>query len=266
MTTNDDLIGYWNLNEGAGVTAADLSGYANDGTLEGTAPTWVDGINRKAVNFPGTDERVDCGNGAPLDDIGNGDFSISFWMKSKDTVPLSGGELLEKLQDGSNLIILRSDGVVNRLKFLFRKTVVFEVIFSTDSAPFDTVWHHIVITVDRITDLVCLYVDTVKDSVEGDLSSLPYDCSNTGRLSWGARQEGANPYEGLIDEPRVYNRVLTETEIGFLYAHPSGSYSEELNMITPITIELVMATPIQLELKRETPITTELVMKTKIGE
>ena len=41
----DDPVGYWSFDEGSGLVAKDLSGNANHGTLEGTAPTWVDGAN-----------------------------------------------------------------------------------------------------------------------------------------------------------------------------------------------------------------------------
>lgn len=219
------LIGYWPFNDGTGLKTWDYSGNANQGTLEGTAPAWVAGEKGYAINFPGANERIDCGNKPPLDDIGNGDFSISFRMKSKDAIPLSSGRMFNKNEDNPNRFHIDSAGVQNKLRFFISKSgTVIAPVFD-NSNPFDTIWHHIVVTINRITDKVLAYVDTIKDSVEGDLSTLPADCSNTGRLSWGARDNGVASYEGLLSNCMVHNRVLLQEEINWLYREPYALFS-----------------------------------------
>ena len=219
-----NLIGYWPFDKGSGTIAFDKSINSNDGILEGVNPTWVDGISGKAINFPGTDERVDCGNGSPLDDIGNGDFSLSFWMKSKDAVPLLNSRLFDKLVDANNAILLYSSGTNNRLQLGLIKggNGALGSPFSTSSTPFDTEFNHIVLVINRTSDLALLYVNTIKDTTEIDLSVLPADCSNAARLSWGASASGGAPYEGILDECRIYNRVLTQSDIDFLFNNPGG--------------------------------------------
>ena len=71
------LIGYWSLGEGTGKRAWDHSGNANEGVLAGGS-SWTAGRKGWATNFDGVDGRVDCGNNAPLNDIGNGSFWLSF--------------------------------------------------------------------------------------------------------------------------------------------------------------------------------------------
>lgn len=44
--------------EGAGLTAEDLSGNGNDGTFQGTAPSWTSGKYGSAVLLDGTDEYI----------------------------------------------------------------------------------------------------------------------------------------------------------------------------------------------------------------
>lgn len=218
-----DLIGLWRLDKGSGLIAFDESGYGNNGDLEGINPTWVDGKSNKAVNFPGTNERIDCGNGAPLDDIGNGSFWISFWMKSPDEVPLNNGMLFSKLKDTNNRIELFSNGTNNRLYFVFSGTGAgVWGPFSVDSTVFDTIFNHIVLVINRTTDKAILYMNTTKDDTEIDISALPVDASNTGRLSWGARNNGSNPYEGVLDEMRIYTGVPTQEDIDFLFKRPDG--------------------------------------------
>ncbi len=230
MDTTENLIGLWRLNKGSGVTAYDTSGNGNDGTLEGTTPTWVDGKSGKAVNFPGANERIDCGNGSPLDDLGNGSFWLSFWMKSKDTAPLNYGALFDKYQDASGFITLSSDAFANRV-FLEIKKDGTDVAssFSVSSSPFDTIWNHIVLAINRITDKALLYMNTVKDATEIDIATLPADISNTGRLAWGAANDGWAPFEGILDELRIYTGVPAQAEIDFLHDYPTGLVGERIS-------------------------------------
>ncbi len=228
------LLGYWSLNDGSGLVAADGSEFGNDGDLEGTwtDDDWVDGKAGKCLNFGGVDQRVDCGNAYPLNTIGNGSFWIPFWMKSKDAVPLNYGVLFDKNQDGNNRMRLSSFGTANRLFWHSRKSAVtIEGEFSTASAPFDTEFNHIVLIINRTTNKTILYVNNIKYTTEIDISAHPTDCSNTGNLSWGARNDGVLPCEGLIDEMRIYSGIPTEEMIEYLYRHPDGiikSYMRDL--------------------------------------
>ncbi len=215
-----DLIGYWICNDGTGKKVWDYSGNANQGTLEGTAPVWIAGGKGWAINFPGTDERIDCGNSAPLDQIGNGSFWISFWMKSKDVVPLAFSRMFSKDIDGNNAIDILSNNVANQIFFQVAKSGTVINTFFTNSNPFDATWHHLVLVANRTTDKALCYVDTVKDAVEGDLAALPADCSNAANIAWGALSGGARPYEGRLNKCGIYTGVPTQEIINWLYWEP----------------------------------------------
>ena len=223
IDTSRNLIGLWRLDEGKGIVALDESQYKNHAILEGTTPTWVDGKSSKAVNLPGVNERIDCGNPAPLDDIGNGSFWIPFWMKSKDIVPLNYETLFSKWQNDSNDIRLFAHGIVNRTRlYIVKAGTGYIGSFSTDSTIFDTEWNHIVLVINRTSNLVSLYINTIKDAIELDIGSLPLDCSNVGRFSWGAYHNGLSPYEGALDELRIYTGEPTQTDIDFLHDNPGA--------------------------------------------
>ncbi len=218
--SDENLVGYWPFNN----SAIDASGYGNDGALEGTNPGYTPGVVGQGFLSPGVDERIDVGANAPLDDLGNGDFSISLWMKSADDTPIELGRLFQKYQNTSNRFYAASTnaGDTTRAHFLFVKSG------TTVSAPFDSVafdgnLHHLVFVIDRSSDVVKLYMDGTKDAVEIDISSLPTDSSNTGNLSFGARSEGTRPYEGMIDEPRIYDKALNQEEVSYLYSNASGT-------------------------------------------
>ena len=53
-----DLVGWWGLDDGSGLTAIDSSGNDNDGTLQGGA-LWAVGKNAGAVELDGVDDFVE---------------------------------------------------------------------------------------------------------------------------------------------------------------------------------------------------------------
>ncbi len=216
-----NLIGYWVCNDGTGKKVWDYSGNGNQGTLEGTAPAWTAGGKGWAVNFPGTDERIDCGNGAPLDQIGNGSFYISFRMKSKDTVPSDFEAVMSKFENLNNSFYLSAGTAANRLNLRFKKDGggIANAQFSVATDPFDTKWNHIVLEINRTLDKAILYMNTVKDGTEIDISSVSADGSNAGDILWGARSDGYY-FEGRLNKCGIYTGVPTQEIINWLYWEP----------------------------------------------
>ena len=184
-----------------------------------TDATWV--RQGKAANFDGTTpSKVVISGGTP--NIGTGDLSISFKMKSKDTVPLNFGVLFGKFQSVNDQIYLSSFGIANQLSLFIRVasvTYISNLPFSIVSAPFDTLEHHIVLIINRITDKALLYMDKVKDTTEIDFSSTPADISNIGNLSFGAQNNGTLPSEVILKDMAIYDGLaLNQTQINALAA------------------------------------------------
>jgi hypothetical protein len=246
ISTN--LIGYWPFNEGTGlVTTEDYSGYGNDGTFTGTwiAADWERSfINTSCLRFYGSSATsyIVITDSDPIDDLGNGSFSISFWMRAKDTVPLTFGNIISKVLDADNRIIIRSNGTSQNISFEIAKSgTSVDTVFN--STVFTTGYNHVVIIADRATDKALMYVNGVLDSVEGDLSTLPDDCSNTSNLSFGARNDGVSPYEGLIDEIRIYNTTLTTDQIEYLFERPQLPTPPSRAFGSPDGLEIRMLSP-----------------------
>ena len=178
-----------------------------------TNATWV--RQGKIAVFDGT-ARVVLSGGGP--NIGTGDISIVIRMKSFDTVPLNFGMLFSKFQDGPNNIELGSFGIQNRLQLNISKSATsISGQFSASTNPFDTNEHHLVLVINRTTDKALMYMDKIKDATELDLSTLPADISNTGNMSFGARDTGTVPYEGDLSVAIYDGIALNQTQINTLF-------------------------------------------------
>ena len=76
-----ELVGWWKLDETSGDTAADSSGFENDGSLENMSGNeWTVGILNGALEFDGVNNySVDCGKDAIFDITD--EITLSVWIK-----------------------------------------------------------------------------------------------------------------------------------------------------------------------------------------
>ena len=131
------------------------------------------------------------------------------------------GSLFEKYLSANDRIELTAYLTNDALFFvLYKGGVGSAANFTINFGVFDTIWNHIVFVINRITDKAIVYVNTIKDPVERTLAASPADCSNIGNISWGARPNGTAPYEGALDELRIYTGVPTQEIINWLYWEP----------------------------------------------
>jgi hypothetical protein len=219
---------YWKLDEMAGPTAADSSGSNLNGTYAGTPmPSVVAPLaplmfaNARYLKFnKATPDAVHVTMTAALKPTNN--FTLSAWFRAANVGELdtSGGEIIS----GGNAYLLRVRPT--QLEISKRVTVAgggAKAIqcFSTGvaaSAYLDNKWHHLAGTLGSTTGLK-LYFDGVKvcDQTTGDnLTNLLY---NQGPDLWiGRHGNGENQWDfgGALDDVRIYNRVLGDTEIMML--------------------------------------------------
>ena len=78
-------------------------------------------------------------------------------------------------------------------------------------------WHHAVGVVDRSANQIRLYIDGVLRSTASIAGFGNLDGGGVTELIIGASNSGSNPFYGLIDDVRIYNRALSPDEIKRLY-------------------------------------------------
>jgi len=214
---SDGLIGYWSFDVGKhSINAIDQSGKGNNGTLTNMDATsdWVDGPPGlgTALDFDGTDDFVNVGdpsNGS-LDFGDNDDFSIAGWVNNSDT---GDGRLITKKSgtggDTGYLVTINGSGTLA----LDVDPGGYRLTSGTNLSA--NTWHHFVFLWDA-DGIAQLYINGVLDT-NGASTAAVGDLSNNRPFRLGAESDGEGPFQGQLDEVRIYNRVLTPAEVTRLY-------------------------------------------------
>jgi hypothetical protein len=209
------LVAHWQFDETEGLTAADSSGYGNDGELVGMSGVeWVAGHSGGALEFAGaidSPQYVDFGTGNSLQLSGS--VTISAWAKinaGADEVYMGiGGKLRTAPYAGFSLV--RHSSHVYRLWADDGNGTL--VATNSDAANYtDTEWHHVVGVIDAGT--TSLYIDGAKQA-----STETVALTDSGELAHIGRQYSGlddRYFNGMVDDVRIYYRALSAQEISGL--------------------------------------------------
>jgi Concanavalin A-like lectin/glucanases superfamily len=196
------LVGAWGFNEGTGTTAADASGHGNQGTL--TSTTWsTQGRFGNALSFNGSSSLVRVADSASLDL--SSAMTLSAWIRP--TVNQSGWRTI--LQRQTDAYFLNASNDSGALRPAGGGTFGGNTSFvSGPTANPVNAWTHVALTYDGTTKR--LFVNGTQVASAATTGTI----EATDNPLWIG---GNNPYgeyfNGLIDEVRVYNRALTQTDI-----------------------------------------------------
>lgn len=208
---NKGLIGWYPLNG----NALDIAGSENNGVVTGA--TVVDGYNGKSCySFDGVSDDIDCGNNF---NMGLGDRSFNCWIKTSSS-STSETYILSKAFFGGATGrhgIYIEDGV---LGVLWANATGDGVILSSGVLVNTGLWVNISVIYDR-SALVSIYINgqLVATADISSLSTVNWDTVYPFRIGAYTSSDGVSPsgfYQGLIQDFRIYNRVLLPEEIKIL--------------------------------------------------
>jgi hypothetical protein len=205
----DGLVGLWSFNgpDLSGTTAYDRSGQGNNGTLV-NGPSVYPGKVGQALSFDGTSASVNLGQPAVLQTL-NAPMTISSWVRFP-TAPVSEHNYTIIGRGYDWQIEIRSTQRVTLRRWSSYSDVL------GISALSATSWHHVVVTVSTSgSDNVLIYVNGQLDKTGTMTTPFNTSASNT-RIS-GYIQADIDYFNGLIDEVRIYNRALSQSEVTALY-------------------------------------------------
>jgi hypothetical protein len=194
------LVASYSFDQGSGATAPDSSGNDNTGTLTGGIAWTPSGRNGSALNFDGTNDRVDVPD-APELDLSNG-MTLEAWVKP-DTL---GGYRTLMLKETSSYLAYALYGGTTSSNRPAVEANKGELIGGT--APPLGSWTHLAGTYDGST--LRIYVNGTLASSKTTTQTMP---NSTNPLYIGGNVRWGEFFDGAIDDVRIYNRALSQTEI-----------------------------------------------------
>jgi prepilin-type N-terminal cleavage/methylation domain-containing protein len=212
--TGDDLVGRWDFDE-CSSTINDTSGFGNSGEILGTVPFSTDTPNGKgcSLSFNRNSSNVIRVPDASHYSFSNNIYTFSFWIKAANTTDNIG--VISK--GGNSQYEYSFQILTGGLRF---RTWVLNGsigIYSTGVMLYDTKWNHVIITANGTHAYI--YKNGTLDSTI-TLPGTNFMSDGTGYFYIGAGRDGSGliPFNGLIDNVRIYSRALSTKEVHHLYA------------------------------------------------
>jgi hypothetical protein len=239
-------VGWWKLDEGSGTTAYDSSGNDYDANIYGN-PVWKTGSPHGGsgyLDFDGTGDYTDAnyisGNNIQLPDL----YTVTLWFKSEGGTGNRDMFSAYGINAGHGILLeLRGDdNPAGRIRYIHRSPVqgtgTYNESLYTPAGYNDNQWHHI--AVQRATNGRYIYID-------GEQVLYNTDPRGGFDLPLGVMVGALKPsslerfWNGGIDDVRIYNRVLTQTEIKEVMRSPIASGPNPFNGATDVNFTLTLS-------------------------
>jgi hypothetical protein len=224
-TLNEGLVGYWNFDENSGSVVIDYSGFNHHGTLQNTV--YSSGKYNYALTFNGINSTVSLGNNLNLTGYA---LTVSAWINPTVNNSWNQYAIFSIKDDASHRIValgLSSSG--NLRTDLWDSSGVQHT--STSDLTLNTGQWYLVGCIYNGTHL-STFVNTTIKSVTVSTVGINNVISNA---YFGFEIENVRYYSGKIDEFRIYNRVLSNSEVNELFTY-NPNYVEPTPTTIPINI------------------------------
>lgn len=212
------LVLYYNMDNEVGNEVEDLSGRGNDGALSEGSWCPGQGVSGGACRFDGTGTYVKALANTTLNV--STQFTLSAWFNTSIAVPH------QPIMEWSQALLGVKPGVHMWINVptwgsganVMQQGGEYHFAGFPDGISLGT-WHHLVVTYDITTGQAVSYLDGTRKGLYSIGAFVPetrYD------LYIGHRPYSSS-FSGLIDEVRIYNRALSESEVDLLHdLHDSG--------------------------------------------
>ncbi len=249
------LVAEWHFDG----SAQDTSGSGNNGTINGA--TFVQGISGQALSFDGVDDMVVVPHSPSLS---LEKYTMEAWIKR---------DLNEEFGPLETILIKRYEQswMDNYQLNIYPSGKVYASSYSPDIWSWFSLesdrnisagdWYHIAATYDRST--LKIYINGVLDNSVNKQYS-PYQNNFQlviGRACWGdpCLFKPSNPsFNGIIDEVRLYNRALSDSEI-------KAEYDALISIPTTTTVPPTIVQPTTVPLTTVTPKPVTTSGKFRVG-
>ncbi len=215
------LVLHLAFDDGKGDKAEDSSGNGNDAIIYGNAE-WVEGKFGKAILFDGVDDYMEVPL-KPSITFSTGDsLSVQAWIKSDDS-PTQNDGILGNYRDSTEalwMLSMSGDNVADRGKCGFNVRDVGKNHSAGVKSPNplnDGQWHHLVGIRDQTAKKVRFYLDgALIDEVDDQTEDI-----NSKQSIW-IGEHLQRYYKGVIDDVKIWNRPISDTEVTKSMAGPTS--------------------------------------------
>jgi hypothetical protein len=205
------LVLHWRLDESGGTVAQDSSGRGLHGTYQGSplpapdsqaAPTGF--ANPNSRRFVAAANDVVRLEGSPAALQPSTGLTVSVWFRT------SAVARADLVCYGADYFIRLENGMIG---FVRRRppgssTTLLTAAGAAPTAT-DGAWHHAIGVADATGTRI--WMDGKR--IDSDGTSLPFTYTAGVAFTAGRSSTGFQPFEGALDDVRVYNRALTDSEI-----------------------------------------------------
>jgi hypothetical protein len=206
------LTNHWTFDETSGVTAHDSVG-GDDATLSGfpsNQPTWFPGKIGGSLNFIGASNYVITN--AP---ISENQYTIDFWLKVNG--PGGINPRLVGPRDGNQSWIVISREFNKGVGFYYNHGAN---LIQDPNPPAQNIWENYATTIDLVAHTAAVYRNGVQVAAGTFTDHVPL-------ADWvfGHNQDPNNTNDtlnGQLDDVRIYDRVLSASDIAQLVPEPSS--------------------------------------------
>jgi lysophospholipase L1-like esterase len=202
-----DLLVHLALDSITDNLALDDGPYALNATVQGASLT--SGILGGALSFDGQDDSLQT---PPPENVFFQDFTLALWVRTPQSSSAGWETIVESSRGTSSWFGFWKSSTGNRFHFRCSNLGAFD--FPDDFQP--NTWYHLTAVLDRTTqpNTVMLYLDgNLVDSLTTESTSF----TTLGALYAGGNSEGAEFFQGSLDDLRLYAKKLSATEILALY-------------------------------------------------
>ena len=212
------LVGYWALNTNAGNLLMDTSGNGNTGYTT-NSPVWTNGVigpyNASALSFNGTTQNAGASNSFGF--LQTTPFSMSLWLQTTTTSIIAWSTWNVNVTAGWRLLVING-----AMQFdLLDAPGAFGRGIRTTTTVTNGQWHHCVMTFSGNSSAsgMAFFIDGVSASASELYNTDPGTLSGTSLTFASQLVSGAinSPWNGLLDDFRLYNRALSAAEVTQLY-------------------------------------------------
>lgn len=213
------LAGYWKFDEGTGTIANDSTTFNNTGTLlngagYSTTVAPVNFSNPRSLTLDGSNDYVRVHNTFNFPAASTA-RTVAIWMRQTQ---LTNQATLMALGNGSNstqkFIVMMGTAGPNTYAFTDGVNNANNITLTGSHIPSLNAWHHVAFTFNGTNGWQYFL-----DGVLQKSGTFPVAINtNVNQLEIGARHDtlATGHFFGLLDDARLYNRVLTNTELANL--------------------------------------------------